>query len=46
MNYHSWIYRVSLKGLRKMDYCNKIESFIKYILSNPKNISKGDILYM
>ena len=26
-----------------MDYCNRIERFINYTLSNPKNISGGNI---
>ena len=28
------------------DYCNEAESFIKYTLSNPKNISRGSIRYL
>ena len=38
-----WIYRNSLKGLRMMDYCNGVQSFINYALSNPRNINRGDI---
>jgi hypothetical protein len=26
-----------------MNYCNGVQSFINYILSNPRNISEGDI---
>ena len=36
-----WMYRDSLKGLCKMDYCNGVEGFINYALSNLKNISGG-----
>jgi len=43
MNDRSWIYRVSPKGLRKMNYCNEIEGFINYALSNPSNINGGGI---
>jgi len=43
MNDRSWIYRDSPKGLRKMNYCNGVQSFINYILSNPRNISEYDI---
>jgi len=46
MDDYSWMYRVSLKGLRNMDYCNEVESFIKYTLSNPKIISGGGIRYL
>jgi hypothetical protein len=28
-----------------MDYCNWVDGFINYTLSNPKNISGGDIKY-
>ena len=37
------MYHVSLKGLHMMDYCNEVESFINYTLSNPKSISGGNI---
>jgi hypothetical protein len=43
MNYRSWMYRVSPEGLCMMDYCNGVESFINYTVSNPKNISGGGI---
>ena len=39
------MYRDSPEGLHMMDYCNWIECFINYTLSNPKNISGGDIKY-
>jgi hypothetical protein len=39
----SWMYRVSPERLRWMDYCNEVEGFINYILSNLRNISGGDI---
>ena len=39
----SWIYRVSLERLCKIDYCNLVEGFINYKLSNLRNISEGDI---
>ena len=45
MKDRSWIYRVSPEGLCKMNYCNRVEGFIKYTLSNPKNISEGGIRY-
>ena len=31
--------QVSPEGLRMINYCNGIESFVNYITSNPKNIS-------
>jgi len=37
------MYQDSLEGLHIMDYCNEIEGFINYILSNPRNISGDDI---
>ena len=30
------MYRVSPEGLRMIDYCNEVESFINYALSNIK----------
>jgi hypothetical protein len=45
MDNRFWMDRVSPKGLRKMDYCNGIEGFINYVLSNPRKISEGDIRY-
>jgi hypothetical protein len=43
MNNFSWIYRDSPEGLRRMDYCNRVEGFITCALSNLKNIRGGDI---
>jgi hypothetical protein len=37
------VYRDSPERLRQMDYCNGIEGFINYALSNPRNISGGNI---
>jgi len=39
MDDYSWMYQVSSGGLRKIYYCNRVEGFIKYTLSNKKNIS-------
>jgi len=38
MNDCSWMYKVLSERLRKMNYCNKVENFINYTLSNLKNI--------
>jgi hypothetical protein len=35
MDDRSWMYRDSLEGLRMMDYCNGVQDFINYALSNP-----------
>jgi hypothetical protein len=43
MDNRSWMYRDSLEGLRRMDYCNGVQVFINYALSNPRNISGGGI---
>ena len=43
MNNRSWIYRDSPQGLWMMDYCNGIQDFINYALSNMINISKEGI---
>jgi hypothetical protein len=37
------MYRDSPQWLRMMDYCNGVQSFINYALSNPRNINRGDI---
>ena len=37
------MYRDSPERLHMMDYCNKIEDFINYALSNLKNINGGGI---
>jgi len=43
MDDRSLIYQVSPKGLHMMNYCNGVESFITYGLSNLKNINGDDI---
>jgi hypothetical protein len=43
MDDYSCMYQDSLEGLHIMDYCNEIEGFINYTLSNPRNIGGGDI---
>jgi len=43
MDDYSCMYQDSLEGLHIMDYCNEIEGFINYTLSNPRNIG-GAIL--
>jgi hypothetical protein len=43
MDDRSLIYRDSLEALHSLDYCNGIEGFINYTLSNPRNVSGGDI---
>jgi len=39
MNDRSWMYRDSPQELRKMYYCNEVQDFINYTISNPRNIS-------
>jgi hypothetical protein len=41
----SWMYRDSIEGLFRMNYCNEVQIFINYTLSNSKNISGGNIIY-
>ena len=43
MDDHSWMYQDLLKGLRRMGYCNVVEGFMNYTLSNPRNISRSGI---
>ena len=43
MDDRSWIYRDTIQGLRRMDYCNEVHNFINYTLSNSRNISGGGI---
>ena len=43
MNDRSWIYRDSPIRLCGMDYCNRVQGFINYTLSNMRNISGGNI---
>ena len=38
-----WMYRDSLQGLRMMDYCNGVQGFINYAISNPRNINGNGI---
>ena len=38
-----WMYWDSPQELRRMDYCNGIQGFINYAISNPKNISWSNI---
>ena len=41
MDDRSWKYQDSPQGLRRMNYCNEVQGFINYVISNPRNIS-GD----
>jgi len=43
MDDHSLMYRDSPEGLHRMDYCNEIQCFINYTLSNSRNISGGSM---
>jgi len=43
MDNRSWMYRDSPQRLWRMDYCNKVQGFINYALSNPRNISGDNI---
>jgi len=43
MNDRSWIYRVSPKGLRRINNYNMVQGFNNYTLSNPKNICRCGI---
>jgi hypothetical protein len=43
MDHRSWMYRDSPQELYKEGYYKGVESFINFILSNPKNISGGEI---
>jgi hypothetical protein len=40
---HSWMYRDSPQGLRNLDYCNVVQGFINYAISNPRNVSESGI---
>jgi len=44
MHDYSWMYQVSSGGLRKIYYCNRVEGFIKYTLSNQKKILVDAVL--
>jgi len=41
MDDHSWMYKDSPQGLRRMNYCNGIQGFINYTTFIPRNISGG-----
>jgi len=43
MDNRSWMYRDSPEGLRRMNYCNRVQCFINYTLSNLRNISEDSI---
>jgi len=43
MDDHSWMYRDSTQGLRKMDYCNEVQGYINFTTSIPKNFTRGGI---
>jgi hypothetical protein len=45
MDDYSWMYRDSPKGLQMMNYYNKVQGFINYALSNPRNINERGIRY-
>jgi len=44
MDDHLWMYQDSLEKLRRINYCNELESFINYALTNMKNISGDGII--
>jgi len=43
MDDHSWMYRDSPQGLRRMDYCNGVQGFINFTTSIPRNFTDGGI---
>ncbi|KAL9403258.1 hypothetical protein Peur_000230 [Populus x canadensis] len=43
MDDHSWMYRDSPHGLRRMDYCNGVQGFLNFATSIPKNFTGGGI---
>jgi hypothetical protein len=43
MNDRSWMYQDLSQGSRRMNYCNRVQGFINYAISNPINISGGGI---
>jgi len=43
MDDHSWMYRDSPQGLRRMDYCNGVQGFINFATSILKNFTDGGI---
>jgi len=40
MDNRSWMYKDSPQELQGMDYCNRVQGFVNYIPSNPRNISE------
>jgi hypothetical protein len=45
MDDRSWMYRDLLQELRMMDYCNGVQGFFNYAISNPKKLVEA-ILYV
>jgi len=43
MDDHSWMYRDSPQGLRRMDYCNGVQGFNDFTTSIPRNFTEGGI---
>jgi len=43
MDDRSWMYQDSPQGLRKMDYCNRVQGFINFATSIPRNFTGGGI---
>jgi len=39
MDDHSWMYRDSPQGLRRMDYCNGVQGFINFATYIPRNFT-------
>ena len=45
MDDRSWMYRDLPERLCKINYCNGVQGFINYKLSNVRNISVENIIY-
>jgi len=43
MDDRSWMYRDSSQWLYREHHCKKVKGFINFALSNPKNISGGEV---
>jgi hypothetical protein len=43
MDDRSWMYRDSPQGLRRIDYCNRVQCFINFTTSIPRNFTGGGI---
>jgi len=43
MDDRSWMYWDLPQGLRKMDYCNRVQGFINFATSIPRNFTDGGI---